>query len=171
MIKNRLLMRHALQIYTELEFADKLKKKYFVFFPFRDEGIDIVAIDKKNPKIIRCFQVKARNKGKQSYKFFIDRKSFSRTKNAPRMYYVFVLADNGKIIDHIIIPAADLKKWMKIKDPDKRIVLWIKSRNKWRFDINHSHKKGSYYVKPMKGGLSLDKYVLKDNRTAFEKII
>lgn len=171
MQNNLYLVRHALQTFSELEFAKKLKKKYFTFFPFRDEGIDIMGIDKKNPAIVKCFQVKARNKGRHTYQFRIDKKSFSRTKNVPSMWYVFVLVDNDRIVDHIVIPVSHLKKWMKIKNPDKKIILWVESRNLWRFDINHVHKKGSYYVKPKKGKMLLDNYVLRGERTAFDKII
>jgi hypothetical protein len=171
MHRSRYLIRHVLQTYAELEFASRLKKKYFTFLPLRDEGIDIVAVAKKKSGIMKCFQVKARNKGKQSYRFVINQKSFARTRNVPRLYYVFTLVDNERLVDHIVIPVDHLKKWMKIRNPEKRTILWIESKKQWRFDINYAHEEGSYYLKPRKGKLLLNDYVLRGKKTRLERII
>ena len=152
----KFLLRHNLDAYSEEEFARKLRKKGIdAYFPFKDEGIDILARDKNNK--LYTFQIKAGSLYNQNtYRFNIKNKDFLKGKDYPNFYYVFgmVISNN---IEYIAIPYKDFAMMTLQCKKDGSCLYYYKKTEIWWVLI--SHKKGSFYLKPNKGNIKIDKYL------------
>lgn len=117
----------------EIIFAEKLYQKFKnhldLYFPIKDRGIDLLAVTKKNRKVL-CFQIKESRY--YEYKDFAwhqeTKKKFEENKNDIH-FYVFVIylpgyltktrKKNKFVTQFVIVPTVELLKRIKLKKRTK----------------------------------------------------
>lgn len=116
-MNKKYLIRHHLDSYSEMEFSNSLNKKNFQpFFPFKDEGIDIVAFESNNFKKPFFYQLKARNITIKNncYSFRLSKAKIEEADKISNFYWVLcALKPSGKF-DFFVFPQKIIKKWMDV---------------------------------------------------------
>lgn len=117
MVSKKYMVRRNLDTYSEMMFASKIAKelKHEVYYPFKDKGIDLVSIDKKNN--FYFYQLKARSISKsisKEYWFSVGRVKLNKFKeitNNKRCYWVFCALKGKEQFDFFQIPLKVVFKW------------------------------------------------------------
>ena len=116
-MNQKYLTRHQLDAYSEMEFSKLLKKKKSQpFFPFKDEGIDIVAFKDNNFKKPFFFQLKARNLTIKNnvYRFRIFKTKIEEAEKINNFYWVLCAFKSSGKFDFFVFPQKIIKKWMDV---------------------------------------------------------
>jgi len=162
MILEKFLVRRNLGLYGEMKFAEILKKRGFEpFFPYRDRGIDIIAIMfYKNHRTFFTYQVKSRNinKNKSFGDYWFRLKEKDLKKNQAQ-YWVFAIFKENNRFDFLRIPFKTIDKWVKQSCQNKEKNILSPEPDGWSFKVKRVEN--SYISIPMKGSVKLDKYIFK----------
>lgn len=152
--ETKYLTRRHLEIYSETQLSKfLLQKGYMVFFPFKDKGIDMVAIKKDN---IELYQLKARNEmsNYKRYYWFPIRKNLNnylKMKHNKNIFFILcALQPNQKDFHFFKIPLKIAKKYFKEKH----------YKNTKFFEITRIHQ-DKYDVVPKYVKININKYRLK----------
>lgn len=134
MNKQKYFIRRNLDMYSELEFSKELVKKGFVaYYPFKDVGIDIIAI--KNNKVYN-YQLKARSLNRfGNYSFMVHKRKLDKYVSKKNMYYVLCALLPNNRFDFFIIPIKIVNKWFKeyrkkIKKKESHFLVLKPDHNK-----------------------------------------
>jgi len=157
-ISRKYFIRRDLALYSEIEFAKFIMKRGFMpFYPFKDEGIDILAFNEKENKIEFC-QLKARNEMKRYpniYWFPIRKKDIEKLSRFPNAFFILcALRPDGKF-DFFKLPVPVVKKYIELREQT------TKKQSKQFLEIERLGKR-NYQIKPKRISEKIDinKYLL-----------
>lgn len=151
-------MKRYLSIYAEMKFAKEISCKYECYFPEKDRGIDILAVDKETKRYVP-FQIKARNLTRYGdYWFQIHPNKVKKSSENPRMKWVFGIVESNNL-EFIIIPVKKIEKWIEQSNNNKDNN--ILSKDKEFYWLKIVKKDDKYFTNPIKGRQNLTKYSLK----------
>ena len=114
-MNKKYITRRILDSHSEEVFAKKLiKKGQSSYFPFKDIGVDVIGIDKKNNPYF--YQLKARNANlaSEQYWFMVNIKKLEKFPNTKRSFWVFCCFKQDNAFDFFIVPFHITKKWFNL---------------------------------------------------------
>lgn len=152
------ISRRNLGLYGEIKFAELLKKKGFdPFFPYRDQGIDIVAIKfNQGRKVLSTYQVKSRNRSKRFGTYWFQLKAKDIQKNKAH-YWIFAIFKEDNTFDFLRIPFTTISKWIKYSSEHPATNILGTDNNNWWLKIDNTN--GNFLTVPKKGSITLKKYL------------
>lgn len=156
-ISDKFMMRRYLSIYAEMKFAKAIGHKYKCYFPEKDEGIDVLAVDKRT-KRYTPFQVKARNPTKYGdYWFQIHPEKVKKSSENPRMQWAFGIV-RSNALEFVVIPVKKIEGWMAQSRNNRIDNVLSGDKDFYWFKI--VKKDDEYLTNPIKGRQNLTRYSL-----------
>jgi len=151
-------MKRNLGLYGEIKFAEQIRSKGFdAFFPYRDRGVDIVAVRfNRNGKTVKTYQVKSRNRSKPFGTYWFQLKKKDIQKNQAQ-YWVFAIFIENNRFDFFCVPFKTLNAWIQQSRQNRNRNILSPDSGNWWLKVDRNDK--GYVGVPKKGSIKPNKYL------------